>query len=333
MRSIKEWQGVDRQVFESEILPANQPAVLKGLLRDWPAVKAGKESTASIVEYIKGMDVGGSVNAYVGTPDIKGRFFYSDDFRGFNFNSQDVSISVAMDTLASVADQEEQPAIALQAIEIPAIMQAFLGDNSMPLLDDRIEPRIWINNRTMIATHFDVNHNIAGVVSGRREFTVFPPEQASNLYIGPLLNTPGGPPISTVNLRDPDLETFPRFAQALESAQRATLEPGAAIFIPILWWHGVDSLGPLNILVNYWWNDTPTARFDPMLSMIQCMALMSGLPDEQRDAWRAMFECFVFQEDGPPGAHLPPDLRDVMGNLSDADRNMLLANIAERMRG
>ena len=81
----------------------------------------------------------------------------------------------------------------------------------------------------------------------------WPPDQVGNLYIGPLLKTPGGPPISTVDLRAPDHERFPRFAQALESGQQAVLEPGDAIYIPILWWHGVESLDPLNILVNYWW--------------------------------------------------------------------------------
>jgi ribosomal protein L16 Arg81 hydroxylase len=98
---------------------------------------------------------------------------------------------------------------------------------------------MWIGNRAMIAAHFDNNYNIACVVSGRRRFTVFPPEQVSNLYIGPLLRTPGGSPISTVDLRDPDYTKYPKFAQALESAEEAELEPGDAIYIPILWWHGV----------------------------------------------------------------------------------------------
>lgn len=320
-----------RDVFENEILPANRPAVLRGLLSDWPAVQAGGESSASAVDYFKGLDTGGSVNAYVGPPEIEGRFFYNDDFTGFNFNSQEVSISVALDTLASLVDDASAPGIALQAIEVPQVMPPFLRDNAMPLLDSSIEPRIWINNKTMIAAHFDVNHNIAGVVSGRRHFTVFPPGQVGNLYIGPLLNTPGGPPISTVNLRDPDLDRFPRFADALETAQEATLEPGDAVFIPILWWHGVDSLGPLNILVNYWWNDTPTARHDPMLSLIHSMAIMSGLPDAQREAWREIFDCFVFQGRGHPGAHLPDGLRDVIGHLSPEDRDILIANLAKRL--
>ena len=332
MKKIEEWQGVDRVVFENEILPAKRPAVLRGLLRDWPAVQAGRQSRTNVVDYFKQFDAGDPVNAMVGPPQIQGRFFYSDDFQGFNFGSETVSISTALDTLVSLADAPQPPAIALQALHAPNIMPSFLEDNTMPLLDDDIAPRLWISNRSMIATHFDNNHNIAGVVSGRRQFTVFPPDQVGNLYIGPLLRTPGGTPISIVDLRAPDHARFPKFRRALESALEAVLEPGDAIYIPILWWHGVESLDPLNILVNYWWNDGVPAHHKPILGLVHCMALMSGLPDDQRDVWRAFFDHFAFQKDGDPGAHLPPDLRDVFGDLSSAQKDQILAFVAERLK-
>ena len=219
MQQIQEWQNVDRAVFESEILPANKPAVLRGLLQSWPSVRAGSDSPASVVDYLKRLDAGGVVTAAISPPETNGRFFYTDDFQGFNFGSQKVSISTALDTFLSLAGDPRPPAIALQALHVPDIMPAFLGDNAMPLLDSDIAPRMWVSNRSMIATHFDNNHNIAGVVSGRRRFTVFPPEQLTNLYLGPLLKTPGGTPISVVDQRDPDFERFPKFRQALESAQ------------------------------------------------------------------------------------------------------------------
>ena len=332
MQKIEEWQSVDRAVFENEIFPANRPAVLRGLLRDWPAVQAGCHSPARVVDYFKRFDSGAMITAMVGAPEIRGRFFYTDDFKGFNFESKNVPFSTALDTFVSLAEDPQPPAIALQALHVPDITPPFLADNAMPLLDSDTTPRIWINNRTMIATHFDNNHNIACVVGGSRRFTVFPPEQVSNLYIGPLLKTPGGTPISTVDLREPDYTKFPRFRQALESAQEAVLEPGDAIYIPILWWHGVESLEPLNILVNYWWNDTLPANHKPILALIHSAALMSGLPAEQREVWRTFFDYFAFQKEDDPGAHLPSDLRDAVGNLSSADRDQVLAFVAERLK-
>lgn len=332
MRQVEERQNVDRSVFENEIVPGNRPVVLKSLFRDWPAVEAGNRSPAEMAAYLKRFDNGGVVNAIVGAPEINGRFFYSEDLQGFNFQSRRVSFSSALDDLVSLADVPEPPAVALQAVPVPDIVPKFPDDNSMPLLDGHIAPRIWLGNRTTIATHFDNNYNIACVVSGSRRFTVFPPDQVGNLYIGPLLRTPGGSPISMVDLRNPDFSRYPGFRQALESAEEAVLEPGDAIYIPILWWHGVESLGPLNILVNYWWNDAPTATDKPFLSLVHSMLLLSRLPAEQRESWRAFFDYFVFQASGDPAAHLPPAAQDLQRALTPDERNQVKAFLAEHLK-
>lgn len=322
---------MDRAIFEKEILPASRPVVLRGLVRDWPAVQAGRRSRSAAVDYFKQFDAASVVNAIVGPPAIKGRFFYSDDYQDFNFRPGRMSIGAALDTLAALAEEPQPPAIALQAMNVLDVMPSFLADNTMPLLDSDVVPRVWMSNRSMIAVHFDNYHNIACVVSGSRRFTVFPPEQVGNLYIGPLLKTPGGSPISVVDLREPDYARFPKFRQALESAQEAVLTPGDAIYIPILWWHGVESLDALNVLVNYWWSDAIASHHKPILALMHSMVLMSGLPAVEREAWRALFDHFVFEADGDPGAHLPAGLRDVMGDLSAADRDQVMAFIAERL--
>ncbi len=332
LRKIKEWQNVDRSVFENEIFPGNQPAVMKSLVRHWPAVEANTESSAGMASYLKRFDTGVAVNGVVGHPRINGRFFYSEDLKGFNFEPRRVSVSAALDTLVSLIKAPEPPAIALQAIPVPDILPKFQDDNSMPLLDNHIAPRIWLGNRTRIATHFDNNHNIACVVSGRRQFTVFPPDQAGNLYIGPLLRTPGGSPISMVDLLAPDYSKFPKFREALESAQQAELEPGDAIFIPILWWHGVEALDRLNILVNYWWNDAESVHDKPFLSLVHSMLMLSKLPAAQRESWRALFDHFVFQTHGDPGLHLPPDVQDLQRTLSAAERDQVKALLAEHLK-
>lgn len=332
LQQMEQFEGVDRAVFENEIVPANRPAVLRGLLGDWPAVRAGRESLERVVDYFKALDSGAMVTAMVGEPEIDGRFFYTDDFQAFNFGSKSVPLGTALDTFIDLAGHPQPHAIALQALHVPDVMPSFLEQNAMPLIDSDIAPRAWISNRSMVAPHFDNNRNIAVVVSGRRRFTVFPPEQVANLYIGPLLKTPGGTPISTVDLRDPDFETFPRFRQALESAREAVLEPGDAIYIPVLWWHGVESLEPLNILINYWWSDTLPANHKPILALIHTVALMSALPADERDIWRGFFDHFAFHADGDPAAHLPPDLRDVLGELTTPDRDQVLAFVAERLR-
>ena len=122
-------------------------------------------------------------------------------------------------------------------------------------MDDNVLPRIWLGNRITTPTHLDEWNNIGCVVAGRRRFTLFPPEQIENLYIGPLDFGHTGAPMSIVSLRNPDFERFPKFRAALDAAVTAELQPGDVIIIPPLWWHHVESLESFNVLVNYWWHD------------------------------------------------------------------------------
>ena len=110
----------------------------------------------------------------------------------------------------------------------------------MPLLDAAtVQPRIWLGNTITVPAHFDDANNIACVIAGRRRFTLFPPDQIGNLYIGPVDFAPTGAPISLVDFSAPDFERFPRFHAAVAHAFVAELGPGDAIFIPPLWWHHV----------------------------------------------------------------------------------------------
>ena len=64
---------------------------------------------------------------------------------------------------------------------------------------------MWLGNRAIVAPHYDIHDNLACVVAGRRKFNLFPPEQIENLYPGPTLVTPGGVPVSMVDLNQPDM--------------------------------------------------------------------------------------------------------------------------------
>ena len=67
----------------------------------------------------------------------------------------------------------------------------------------------------------------------------------------------------------PDFEAYPRFAEALETALTAELDPGDAVFIPTLWWHHVAALDPVNVLVNYWYQDIE--RGGPFLAFLDAV--------------------------------------------------------------
>ena len=90
---------------------------------------------------------------------------------------------------------------------------------------------LWIGNRGRTAAHWDLPQNLACVIKGRRRFTLLPPEQVKNIYVGPLDFTLAGQPSSLVNFRAPDFEAFPRFRDAIANAQIAELGPGDALYL------------------------------------------------------------------------------------------------------
>jgi hypothetical protein len=329
---IKQWTDVDLDRFHNEIVPLNQPAHIKSLVRDWPSVQAGNTSTVAIADYLKGFDTGEPVLAAVGAPDINGRFFYRDDLLDVNFQRTGVAVTVALEQLLETIEQENPPAIAIQAIPVDKILPGFGKANSMPILDGSVAPTMWFGNRAIVAPHYDIQDNIACVVAGERKFTVFPPDQINNLYIGPTLGAPGGVPISMVDLRDPDMARYPRFAEALEAAQQAVLEPGDAVYIPALWWHAVESLQRFNVLVNYWWGGVTESQVSPNDSLTHAMLGIANLSPEKRAAWKAYFDYYVFRLDGDPTAHLPEGLKDVVTSLTPEQRQAVLKFLSGKLQ-
>lgn len=314
-RPIREWRDVTAATFRDEILPAAEPAVLRGAIRDWPAVRAGSESPAAMANYLRAFDRGATAEAMIGDPAIGGRFFYNDQMTGLNFERRTDRLATLLDRLLALLDEPAPPAVYIGAMPVPATLPEFARDNVLPLLDPAIAARLWIGNRVTVQTHYDISSNVACVVAGRRRFTLFPPEQLANLYVGPLEFTLAGQPISMVRLDAPDPEKYPRFRAALETAQGAELEPGDAIFIPYMWWHHVESREAFNVLVNYWWDDAPAWAGSPFETLIHALMSIRSLPPAKRALWKQVFDHYVFNADDPV-AHLTELQKGLQGKPS-----------------
>ena len=75
LQDIRIWDNVDYERFHNEIIPLNQPAIIRSTVSDWPTVKAAKKSPETVVEYLKPFDKNRVIPALVGPPEINGRFF------------------------------------------------------------------------------------------------------------------------------------------------------------------------------------------------------------------------------------------------------------------
>ena len=151
---------------------------------------------------------------------------------------------------------------------------------------------------------------------GRRRFTLFPREQFRNLYLGPIDNTPAGRAVSMVDFHAPDFARYPGFREALRHAQVVELEPGDALYIPSMWWHHVEGLAPFNVLVNYWWRDTPRWLGQPQDALNHALMAIRDLPADERAHWRDMFDHYVFGDPDAARAHIPEGARSVLDPLT-----------------
>lgn len=306
----------DPAQFHAEVVPENRPVVMRGLAARWPAVVEGGKSAGALRDYLMKFDSGRPVNAMIGDAAMQGRFFYRDDMRGFNFERRPLPLRQALDGLLAGIETQSSPATYVESTPIPEYLPGFNAENTLALLPPTVAPRIWIGNQVTAQTHFDLKDNIACVVAGRRRFTLFPPDQLPNLYVGPFDFTLSGPPVSMVSLYEPDFERYPKFREALAHAQTAELGPGDALFIPYFWWHHVQSLERFNVLVNYWWNTARGFGASPLDCLLHAVLALREMPRVQRDAWRIVFDHYVFERNGDPMAHLGSDNRGMFGPMT-----------------
>lgn len=303
---------IDAKTF-AEVRKSGRPTVLRGLVRDWLAVHAARKSDQAIVDYLVDGAVARPVGAIAASPSENGRFFYTPDLSRLNFVKGSGKLDTFLQDLLRAAEIEDAPAMAVQSEDIASLLPRFMAENGLDLLTG-VPPRIWIGNRIRVAPHYDAKENVACCVAGRRRFTLFPPDQIANLYPGPFELTPAGTPVSMVDPSAPDLDRYPRFAEAWDSATQATLEPGDAIYIPYGWWHGVESLEAISILVNYWWApDQPDGIGSPYDGLLHALLAFKHLSPDQRAVWREMLDYYVFERNGDPAAHLPPHAKGILG--------------------
>ena len=318
LAQIPEYHDVDRAMFEREIVPAGQPAVLRSLLSEWPVVVAAVEGVEALAAYLRERTTEAAGEAWFASPSVGGRFGFNESLDGYNFDRKSATIDQLLDLLLRQRGASDQYGIFAGALPIRRHAPAMLAENVMPLLDaDRyMLASLWLGNRTKTAAHWDLPQNLACIVAGTRRFTLFPTEAVAHLYVGPLDFMLAGQPSSLADVEAPDFERFPKLREALAVAQVAELEPGDAIYIPSLWWHAVSGHAEVGAMVNYWWRDGPARMMTPQLSLMHALLTMKELPERERAAWRVMFEHYVFQAGDDPARHLPDQAKGILGEQS-----------------
>jgi hypothetical protein len=173
-KPIREWHDVTPDLFQSEIRPLGQPAVLRGLERDWPLVRHGLQSPKDAADYLASFYRGQPVSAITVPASERGRIFYNRDMTGYNFTRTQEDLRNVLGALVKVASASDGRAIAMQAIPAQEALPGFTDQHAMPLAP-ATHPNLWIGSAAIVAPHYDLWENIACVAVGRRRFILFPP--------------------------------------------------------------------------------------------------------------------------------------------------------------
>jgi hypothetical protein len=324
----------DRIPFD-ELMEVGRPAILKGVAREWPLVRAGLESSDRAMAYLASFYSGRPVLCFTGGPEIRGRYGYDEEVAGFNFKSHRAPLPECFARLRAALNDPQAPSYYIGSTDLDLYLPGLRAENGLVLnhpMFARNAPivSIWLGNRTVALAHYDMSNNIACCMVGRRRFTLFPPEQIHNLYPGPLEPTPGGQAISMVDFEAPDFDRHPCFREALAAGELAELEPGDVLFYPAMWWHQVEALDGFNAMINYWWNTSPAFMDTPQNTLLHALLSLRDRPETEKRAWRELFDYYVFGPAGRAGAHLPEHARGNLGPMDEMKARRLRAYLLNR---
>ncbi len=330
-QSIAETSDVTVADLSDELLASDTPLVIRGLAADWPAVGHGLESDDHIIDYLQKFNSDNAVTALYAPAEAAGRIFYNDDMSAFNFEYRRMALTEAVREVRSHIDAPSSPSLYIGSTNVDHWLPGFREQNDLPIQHLAPLVSIWVGNQSRVSAHYDFPSNIAVVVAGHRQVILFPPEQLPNLYVGPLDFTPAGQPISLVDFHAPDYEKFPKFRDAIRTAQMSVLKPGDAIIVPSMWWHHMEALDAFNVLVNYWWRNSPS-YMGPPLSVLQHAILgLRDLPEAQRDQWRELFDFYVFNPEPENFAHIPEAARGVLNPIDEQTARQIRKMLRDKL--
>lgn len=330
---IKEIFIDDTGKIPVEVFNSEEPLILRGVVASWPIVKEGMKSTYGSLDYLRQFYTGRPITYYHGASELNGRMFYNDDCSGFNFNVGEADLNYLMGLLEECKDAESAPLYYVGSTRLEEWFPGFFQHNSLSFPEE-LKPliSIWFGNKSIVPAHYDCPNNIACNVAGKRTFTLFPPEQLENLYVGPLELTPSGRPVSMVDINSPDFNLFPKFKKALDAALVANLEAGDGLYMPSMWWHNVQARESCNVLVNYWWREVPHWMGNPENVLYHALLSLRGLSKTRRDIWKNIFDYYVFDASDEDLLHIPEKIQGILSSLDERKAKNIRAYLSEKLR-
>ncbi|XP_076041763.1 hypoxia-inducible factor 1-alpha inhibitor-like [Oratosquilla oratoria] len=130
--------------------------------------------------------------------------------------------------------------------------------------------------------HYDEQQNFFAQLVGYKRCILFSPDHYDKLYPHPVFHPHDRQ--SQVDFDNPDFERFSRLNEV--RAVEAVVGPMDVLYIPMYWWHHIESLPELGhtISVNFWYKGGPTEKIDYPLAPRQKLAVLRNVEKMLLDA-------------------------------------------------
>jgi hypothetical protein len=84
-------------------------------------------------------------------------------------------------------------------------------------------------------------------------------------------------------------------------------------------------------MINYWWTTSPEFIDSPQATLLHALMSLRDRPVLEKQAWRALFDYYIFGAADGAGRHLPEQVRGNLGPMDDAKVRRLRALVISRL--
>ena len=164
---VRELKVTEAAALDALLASEETPFVVRGLVADWPLVKAARQGDRAVRAYLADKARPIDFTVSMAGPDIGGRLFY-DDAMGVNFRmgkGRLPDIFAGFDKAENLPF-DQVPTVYLGSVDVHQFFDGVAQDNPLDLGERAPLLSLWIGNGTRIAAHNDFPDNLACVVAG-----------------------------------------------------------------------------------------------------------------------------------------------------------------------